>query len=66
MKFQSYNKAQSLGIRAVKLPIKDFIKGRNRPLNVDSVACLLSEYADCRDWRMAYERATSRNEGLVT
>jgi hypothetical protein len=42
------------------------MKGRKRPLNIDTVASLLSEFVDCKDWKTSYEKATSRNEGIVT
>jgi len=66
MKYMSYNKATALQIHSARLPIKAYMKGRVRPLNIDTVACLLSEYVDCGDWKIAYERASSKNEGLVT
>lgn len=62
----SVNKANALQIHSVRLPINQFMKGKVRPLNIDTVICILSEYYHTKDWRTAYEKATSRAVGIVT
>jgi hypothetical protein len=65
-KFMSLNKANALQICSMRLPIDKFMKKRKRPLNIDTVVSLLSEFHASKNWEDAYNKATARNEGIVT
>ncbi len=62
----SLNKASTLQICAKKLPIGKFMAGKNnRPLNIDTVACLLSEQFRLKDWEKALNSAREKSKSSV-
>jgi hypothetical protein len=57
----SLNKASVLQLCARKLPINEFMKGKNnRPLNIDTVACMLAEQYRLKDWEKAFNSAKEK------
>jgi len=62
----SLNKAAALQVCALRLPINQFMKKRVRPLNIDTVVCILSEFHHSKNWEDAYNKANNRNECIVT